>query len=62
MGVSDATFYSWREKCGGLGPSLLKRLKRMEEEYQCLKKLVADLTLDMAMLQDVAAKSSETDW
>ena len=56
MGVSDATFYNWRKKYGGLGPSELKRLKQLEEENQRLKKLVADLSLDKAMLQDVVAK------
>lgn len=56
MGVSDATFYNWRKKYGGLGPSDLKRLKQLEEENQRLKKLVADLSLDKAMLQDVVAK------
>jgi putative transposase len=56
MGVSDATFY-WRKKYGGLGPSELKRLKQLEEENQRLKKLVADLSLDKAMLQDGVAKN-----
>ena len=56
MGVSDATFYDWRKKYGGLGPSELKRLKQLEEENHRLKKLVADLSLDKAMLQDVVAK------
>ena len=56
MGVSDATFYNWRKKYGGLGPSELKRLKHLEEENHRLKKLVADLSLDKAMLQDVVAK------
>jgi putative transposase len=56
MGISDATFYTWRKKYGGLGPSELKRLKQLEEENQRLKKLVADLSLDKAMLQDVVAK------
>lgn len=57
MGVSDATFYNWRKKYGGLGPSELKRLKQLEEENHRLKKLVADLSLDKAMLQDVVAKN-----
>lgn len=56
IGVSDATFYNWRKKYGGLGPSELKRLKQLEEENHRLKKLVADLSLDKAMLQDVVAK------
>ncbi|WP_379945143.1 IS3 family transposase [Marinobacter sp. LM1] len=58
MGISDATFYTWRKKYGGLGPSELKRLKQLEEENQRLKKLVADLSLDKAMLQDVVGKKA----
>jgi putative transposase len=56
MGISDATFYSWRKKYGGLGPSELKRLKQLEEENAKLKRLVADLSLDKAMLQDVLSR------
>ena len=56
MGVSDATFYKWRQKYAGLGPSELKKLKQLEEENSKLKRLVADLSLDKAMLQDVLAK------
>jgi len=52
-GISEASFYSWRKKCGGLMPSEMKRLKQLEEENQRLKKLVADLSLDREMLQDV---------
>lgn len=56
MGVSDATFYNWRKKYGGLGPSELRRLRQLEEENSKLKRLVADLSLDKAMLQDVLSK------
>lgn len=56
MGISDATFYIWRKKYGGLGPSEVRRLKQLEEENGKLKRLVADLSLDKAMLQDVLAK------
>ena len=56
MGISDATFYNWRKKYGGLGPSELRRLRQLEEENAKLKRLVADLSLDKAMLQDVLAK------
>ena len=56
MGISDATFYNWKKKYGGLGPSELRRLKQLEEENTKLKKLVADLSLDKAMLQDVLSK------
>ena len=56
MGISDATFYNWKKKYGGLGPSELKRLKQLEEENVKLKRLVADLSLDKTMLQDVLSK------
>jgi putative transposase len=52
-GISEATYYVWRKKYGGLMPSEMKRLKQLEEENQRLKKLVADLSLDKEMLQDV---------
>ncbi len=52
-GVSQATFYNWRKKYAGLMPSEMKRLKQLEEENGNLKKIVADLSLDKAMLQDV---------
>jgi putative transposase len=55
-GISDATFYNWRKKFGGLGPLEVRRLKQLEEENAKLKRLVADLSLDKAMLQDVLAK------
>lgn len=56
MDISDATFYNWRKKYGGLGPSELRRLKQLEEKNGKLKRLVADLSLDKAMLQDVLSK------
>jgi len=56
MGISDATFYNWKKKYGGLGVSELRRLKQLEEENRQLKKLVADLSLDKQMLQDVLTK------
>jgi putative transposase len=52
-GISEATFYNWRAKYGGLTPSEMKRLRQLEEENGKLKKLVTDLSLDKAMLQDV---------
>lgn len=56
MGIIDATFYKWHQKYAGLGPSELKKLKQLEEENSNLKRLVADLSLDKAMLQDVLSK------
>ena len=54
--ISKATYSRWKKKYGGLGPSEVRRLKQLEEENAKLKKLVADLSLDRAMLQDVLAK------
>ena len=56
IGISDATFYNWKKKYSGLGPSELRRLKQLEEENAKLKRLVADLSLDKAMLQDVVKR------
>ena len=56
MGISDATFYKWRQKYAGVGPSELRRLRQLEEENAKLKRIVADLSLDKAMLQDVLSK------
>ena len=48
MGISDATFYVWRKKYGGIGPSELRRLRQLEEENRRLKQIVADLSLQAA--------------
>lgn len=56
MGISEQTFYRWKKQYGGLMPSDLKKLKQLEEENRQLKKLVADLSLDKQMLQDVLSK------
>ncbi|WP_409049963.1 IS3 family transposase [Agrobacterium vitis] len=55
-GISDATFYNWRKRYAGLMPSEMKRLRQLEEENAKLKRIVADLSLDKAMLQDVMFK------
>jgi putative transposase len=52
-GISEASFYSWRKKYGGLMPSEMRRLRQLDEENVRLKRLVADLSLDKEMLQDV---------
>ena len=54
-GISEATFYVWRKKYAGLMPSEMKRLRQLEEENGKLKRIVADLSLDKAMLQDVVS-------
>jgi len=56
FGISQATFYNWKRKYGGLGVSELRRLKQLEVENSRLKKMVADLSLDKEMLQDVIQK------
>ena len=55
-GISEATYYAWRKKYGGLMPSEMKRLRQLEEENQRLKRLVADLSLDKEMLRDVVRR------
>ena len=56
IGISENTFYRWKKKYGGLGVSELRRLRQLEEENRRLKRMVADLSLDKQMLQDVLSK------
>ena len=56
MGVSEATFYRWKKKYIGMGIVEVRRLKILAEENRKLKQLVADLSLDKQMLQDVLRK------
>ncbi len=56
LGVSEQTFYRWKKQYGGLGVLESKRLKLLEEEKRRLKQLMADLSLDKVMLQNVLAK------
>jgi putative transposase len=56
MGISQATFYIWKKKYGELGASEVRRLRQLEEENLRLKRLVADLTLDKSILQEVIKK------
>ena len=55
-GVSEQTFYRWKRKYSGLEVDQVRELKQMREENARLKRIVADLTLDKAMLQDVLSK------
>lgn len=55
-GISDATFYKWKVKYGGLEVSEAKRLKSLEDENARLKKLLAEAMLDNATLKDIASK------
>ena len=53
MGISEQPYFRWKKKYGGLGVSELRRLRQLEEENRQLKRLVADLTLDNAILKEV---------
>ena len=55
-GISQQTYYRWRKQYGGLSASELRRLKELERENRQLKQLVADLSLDKQILQEVVAK------
>ena len=56
VGVSEQTFYRWKKQYAGMGVGEIRRLKQLEEESRKLKQLVADLSLDKLMLQDVLSK------
>lgn len=56
MGVSEPTFYRWKKQFAGLEGAEIRHLKQLEEENRRLKQLVAELTLDKQMLQDVLSK------
>jgi putative transposase len=56
FGISEQTFYRWKKKYGGMAPSEIARLRQLEEENRRLKAIVADLTLDKQMLQEVLRK------
>ena len=56
MGISEATFYVWKKKYASLGVSELRKLRQLKDEHGRLKRLVADLTLDKHILQEVITK------
>jgi putative transposase len=56
MGIAEQTFYRWEKKYGDLPPSDVKKLRQLEEENKRLKQMVADLSLDKHMLQEVLSK------
>ncbi len=58
LGISEATFYRWKKKYSGMGIAELRRLKVLESENRKLKQLVADLSLEKAMLQDILRKKA----
>ena len=58
MGIAEQTFYRWKRKFAGMGIAEVRRLRILEEENRKLKQLVADLSLDKQMLQDVLRKKS----
>ena len=57
-GISEATFYTWKRKYSGVGVSELCELRQLREEYAKLKRLVADLSLDKHILQEVLARKA----
>jgi putative transposase len=56
MGVSQATFYTWRKQFGGLSLNELRELRQLREENSRLKRLVADLSLDRQILQEIVSR------
>jgi putative transposase len=56
-GISQATYFNWKKRCDGLLPTEVRRLKQLEDENGKLKKLVAELSLDREMLQDVIRRT-----
>jgi len=56
IGVSEQTYYRWKRKYVGMGVSELRRIRQLEEENRKLKKIVADLSLDKHMRQEVLSK------
>ena len=56
VGITEQTFYRWKKQCLGLEIDQVRQLKQLQEENGKLKKLVAELSLDKAMLQDVLSK------
>ncbi len=56
LGITEQTLYRWKRRYSGLGRSELEKMKQLEEENRKLKQLVADLSLDKAMLQEVLEK------
>ena len=57
-GISQATYFNWKKRYGGLMPSEMRRLKELEDENARLKRIVADLSLDKEMLQDVLKRKT----
>ena len=56
LGIAEATFYRWKKQYGGLEPDEVRELKQLREENAKLKRLVADLSLDKVMLQDISRR------
>lgn len=57
LGIAEQTFYKWKKQYGGLEASQIRELKQLQDENTKLKRIVADLSLDKAMLQDVVKKN-----
>ena len=56
-GISEATYFNWKKKYAGMMPSEMKRLRELEDENGRLKRIVADLSLDKEMLEDIVRRN-----
>jgi len=56
LGIAEGTFYRWKKEYGGLEPDQLRELRQLHEENERFKRVVADLSLDKAMLQEMAGR------
>lgn len=61
LGISEATFYVWKKRFGSLGTPEIRELRQLRDENTRLKQVVADLTLDRNVLQDVLKKNGKPD-
>jgi len=59
IGVTDQTYYRWRQKYGGMSPELIKELKALQKENQRLRKIIADQRIDMEIMKEAIAYNSK---
>jgi len=59
IGVTDQTYYRWRQKYGGMSPELIKELKALQKENQRLRKIIADQRIDMEIIKEAIAYNSK---
>jgi len=58
-GISEQTIYMWRQRFGGMNTDEVRRLRQLEQENACLKKLLAERNLEIGVMKDIAAKNGE---